>query len=130
MREEQLSPELGRLIDTAKAQAAQARSHAPKAEGAALLTGSGEVFAACSGMDAGPQAPCAVARAFAAAGQTGAEGVLAIALAATAYDRTDSFRPCDECRSFLATLDPELPMVTKQLGRWVVQPLCELCPDA
>jgi hypothetical protein len=125
VHEEQLSPELGKLIDAAKTAAEQAGSCGCRAEGAAVLTESAQIFVGRSGRGAEVGPTCSVARAFAAAGLPGGDGVVAIALAA-ANDRATSFIPCEVCGSFLGSLDPELPVVTKQLGRWVMQPLSEL----
>lgn len=133
MHEEQLSPELGRLIDAAKAAAAQAGVGGGRAEGVALLAGSGEVCIGRSGEDpsgedSGSPPSCAVARALSAAGSSGAGDVLAIALATTG-DPADSFVPCDACKAHLVALDPDIPAVTKQLGRWIMTPVSYLCAE-
>jgi hypothetical protein len=142
VHEEQLSPELGRLIDAAKSAAAQAGASGGKAEGVALLVGSGEVFIGRSGDvhsgedrsgnegsgKDGPPPSCAVARAFSAAAGSQTGDVLAIALAATGGP-PDSFVPCDDCRAYLAALHPDIPAVTKQLGRWIVTPVSYLCAE-
>jgi len=127
VHEEQLSPELGRLIDAAKAAAARAGAGPARAEGAAALVESGGIFVGHSGEDLAAEPHCAVARAFEAAG--GLEGgVLAIAVANRDGSSGDLV-PCGACRAFLATLDPELPTVTKQLGRWILQPAARLCAE-
>ena len=132
MHEEQLSPELGRLIDAAKSAAAQAGAGGEKAEGVALLVGSGEVFIGRSGDvhpgEDGSPPSCAVSRAFSAAGGPQAGDILAIALAAIGGP-PDSFVPCDECKAYLAALDPDIPAVTKQLGRWIMAPMAYLCAE-
>ena len=132
MHEEQLSPELGRLIDAAKSAAAQAGAGGGKAEGVALLVESGEVFIGRSGdvhpeTDGSPPS-CAVSRAFSAAGSPQAGDILAIALAATGGP-PDSFVPCGVCKAYLAALDPDIPAVTKQLGRWIMTPVSYLCAE-
>jgi hypothetical protein len=142
VHEEQLSPELGRLIDAAKSAATQAGVGGGKAEGVAVLVGSGKVFIGRSGdvhsgedrsgnegsAEDGPLRSCAVARAFSAAGGSQTEDVLAIALAATGGP-SDSFIPCNDCKAYLAALHPDIPAVTKQLGRWIMTPVSYLCAE-
>jgi hypothetical protein len=109
--EDRLSPELGRLIDAAKAAAiaAAVAEGAPAAparrEGWALLGGDGRIYA-------GPEAAAApqpVAAAFAVAGES-----------------ADTALPRGDWRTALGALDPDLPVAVKYLGRWVVIAFAEI----
>lgn len=111
MDADRLSPQLGRLIDAAKADAAGRT--APRAQGVALLASDGAIYV---GTDA--------AGALAAAQVSGAEELLAAAFAAGEPEETQL--PGAECREVLSRIDTELPIVAKYLGRWVTVPLSEL----
>jgi len=141
MDEDHLSPELGRLIDAAKAAARAAAAGttaagkpagtgapvtggteqhgAPwptRAEGWALLAADGRIHA-------GPDAAAVLADVQAA----GAPQLLAAAFA-VAGESADTLLPSGDRRWALAGLDPELPVVVKYLGRWVVVTLAEILP--
>ena len=141
MAEDRLSPELGRLIDVAKAAVGTAAAgataagepagpgdptpggdmphgavSATRAEGWAFLAADGKVYA-------GPDAAAALATVPAA----GAPRLLAAAFA-VAGDSADTLLPSGDWRRALAGLDPELPVVVKYLGRWVVVTLAEIPP--
>ena len=115
MDEDRLSPELGRLIDAAKAAARTAASEGPtRAEGWALLAVDGRVYAE-------PDATAALSAALAA----GAPQLVAAAFA-VAGDSADTLLPRGDWRRALTSLDPGLPVVVKYLGRWVVVTLAEI----
>ena len=121
-REEQLSPQLGRLIDAAKAAAVGA------AEGVAVLTATGEVYAGSSpetGSGSHAQGRCAAARALAQVPGAAGENIAAAAVA-LADCTVETVRPCPLCAQELAGIEPDLPLVVKQLGRWVLVPLSDV----
>ena len=121
MREDQLSPLLGRLIDAAKAALPQAGDARPSSEAVAFLTESGAIYTGRSG--AGPRGS-ACGAAEAALHEWRATGGGSIDAAALASDPSlDSVSPCLECGCLLEGIDPELPLVVKQRGRWVLVPL-------
>lgn len=137
MDEDRLSPELGRLIDEAKAAARLLGLEDPAIETVALLTDGGDIYTgatlhygepvdpASAGPGVSPRsaAHLALERAQAA----GAGEVLAAAVAAP-YDPADSVLPSAESYQCLAALDPELPLVVKQRGRWVMLPASRIGP--
>jgi histidine ammonia-lyase len=115
--EDLLSPELGRLIDAAKAAAAAAAAAVPasRAEGWALLSADGCMYA---GPDLGAVVSAVrmtasepVAAAFAVAGETG-----------------EALLPPADQRAVLEDVDSGLLVAAKYLGRWVAVPLSELPP--
>lgn len=154
MDEDRLSPELGRLIDAAKAAAHAAAERAtvhaaaalraaaadpaaaavppaavasPRAEGWAVLVGDGAIHA---GPDVAAVLSAAQASAVSSGGedaQTGLMGLLAAAFAVIG-EGGDTLLPGDHGRTMLGDVDPGLPVVVKLLGRWVAVPLSELPP--
>lgn len=124
MVEDRLSPELGRLIDAAKAAAAEgAAAASARGEGWALLAADGKVYA---GSDVA--AALAAARAAgvpAADPSVGAPELLAAAFA-VAGDSGETLLPQGDWRRAPSRLDPGLPVVVKYLGRWVVVTLAEI----
>lgn len=129
MHEEQLSPLHGRLIDAAKAAAALASPRSPIAEGVAVLTESGAIFTGHTGENR-DVLPCgAVEQALRASREAGGGGVCSVALA-SGRAGLDSVFPCPDCYRALTQIDPELPMVVMQLGRWVLIPLSRLAPPS
>jgi hypothetical protein len=122
MREDQLSPLLGRLIDAAKAAVPQTGDRAGHpSEAVALLTDSGAIYTGRSG---GGPAGAACGAAEAALDDWRRAGTGSIDAAALAGDPAcESVFPCAECGRLLAGIDPELPLVLKQRGRWVLAPL-------
>jgi hypothetical protein len=129
MDEDRLSPQLGRLIDAAKAAASRADSTAAKAEGVALLTESESVHAGHAGGDPANPAASAAEVALAAAYRAGDEGIAAAAVA-VANDPAETVLPSPESRRCLAELNPDLPVVFKQRGRWVLLLLSQLPSSA
>ena len=125
MDEDRLTPQLGRLIDAAKAAAARAgaeggaaedasREGAPaRAEGWAVLGEDGKVYA-------GPR----LAGALGAArhSRTAAEA----AAFAVAGESGDTLLPGGDWRGGATGADLHLPVVVKYLGRWVVVTLGEI----
>ena len=115
MDEDRLTPQLGRLIDAAKA-AARAGAQggaAARTEGWAVLGEDGKVYA-------GPGLAVAVGSAHRA--RTSPE---AAAFAVTG-ESGDTLLPGGDWRSEAAAVDPHLPVVVKYLGRWVVVTLEEI----
>jgi hypothetical protein len=121
MREDQLSPLLGRLIDSAKAALPHVEDPGRLGEAVALLTESGAIFTGCSG--AGPAAAtCGAAEAALHEWRKAGNGSIDAAALAS-HPSLDSVFPCSECGRLLGDIDPELPLVVKQRGRWVLMPL-------
>lgn len=132
MDDDRLSPELGRLIDTVKA-AARAAGPAGWGEAVALLTGSGDIHRSGTTQGPagrGPGGGCSAARdAVNSWGEAGGEDILAAALAWVDGTAEDAL-PCSSCREALSAVDPDLPLVIKRKGRWVVVPLSGLPRDS
>jgi len=126
MSEEQLTPQMGRLIDAAKA-AAQVGPTLPKAEGVALLTSAHAVYVGRACWDVLVPRASAADVALAAARRAGDEQVL-VAAVAVAGDASETIPLSPASSRSLAGIDPDLPIVTKQRGRWVVLPLSRLLP--
>jgi len=137
VHEERLSPQLGRLIDAAKAAAAQVDPTLPPTEVVALLTSSGAVHTGQTGPagaaeQAGqaeqiagdhPEVPVSAAEAARARARAAREDEVLVAVIAVTGAASQSVSPSPAtCRS-LAELDPELPLVLKRKGRWVMLPL-------
>jgi hypothetical protein len=129
MHEDQLSPELGRLIDAAKTAAALVPASFPRAEAVAVLTGTGAIHVGYVGDDPKVTSRCAAESALASARRAGDSNVRAAAVA-VANDPTESVLPSTDSSRALADVDPDLPLVVKQLGRWVRLPLSRLSPQA
>jgi hypothetical protein len=100
-----------------------------RTEVVALLTAIGAVYAAPAGED---QQGCPVSAAEAALALARAAGDCEVSTAAVtlANDVSESVSPSLATCLALAELDPELPIVVKQLGRWVMLPLSQLRPPA
>ena len=128
MHEDTLSPEMGRLIDAAKAAAARVAPFTAPAQGVALLTAGGQVR---SGYEGDPAATWrgAVESALASLRRAGGGNVVAAAVA-VANDIGESPLPSADCARSLAGLDPDMPVVVKKLGRWVALPVSDLVPPA
>ncbi|HLA82169.1 MAG TPA: cytidine deaminase [Thermoleophilia bacterium] len=121
MREDQLSPTLGRLIDAAKAALSAGAAPDEPAEAVALLAESGAIF---TGRSAGnPSAGGCRAAHIALGAHVAAGGGQIDAAALAAHPSRESVFPCEECLGALTELDPDLPLVVKQLGRWVLLPV-------
>ncbi len=128
MHEERLSPELGRLIDAAKAAAAQVDPTRARTEVVGLLVSTGVVYTAHADEDRSGGLVSAVESALRLARAAGESEVLT-AVVTLAHDLSDSVSPSPAtCRS-LAEIDPELPVVIKQMGRWVMLPVSRLQPS-
>jgi hypothetical protein len=118
MDEDRLTPQLGRLIDAAKAAAG----------GAAALGG----FAARArregwavlGVDGGVHAGQSLAAAVAAAAATHTQPEAAAF--AVAGEAGETLLPAGGWLAGAEDVDPELPVVVKYLGRWVVVTLGEI----
>jgi hypothetical protein len=127
MDEDRLSPELGRLIDRAKAAVSALGVDIPDAEGVALLTGGGTVH--CGAAAPACQASVSAAQlALERALSAGDAEVLAAAVAAP-FDPADTVMPTPGSYACLADLDPELPLVVKQDGRWVMLAASKVNPS-
>jgi hypothetical protein len=137
VHEERLSPQLGRLIDAAKAAAAQVDPTLPPTEVVALLTSSGAVHMGQTGQ-AGPaerarqtgpvgvdhsEALVSAAEAARALAHAAGDDEVLVAVVAATSDASQSVSPSPATCLSLAELDPELPVVLKQKGRWVMLPL-------
>jgi hypothetical protein len=132
--EDRLSPQLGRLIDEAKAAARLLDGTAPDAEGVALLMEDGAVHSGASSrldvdgaaekavVDTTHSHPCAADLALEQARAGGDREILAAAVAAP-HDPSETVFPGAGSYACLTEVDPELPLVLKQRGRWVVIPL-------
>ena len=147
MDEDRLSPELGRLIDEAKAVARMAGGDAEKAEGVALLVdggivhsgatvysggparGAGPALTDLPGTDSGKPPLSAAELALSRARTAGGAEILAAAVAAP-NDPGETVLPSAESYQCLVGIDPELPLVLKQQGRWVVLPVSQVHPLA
>ena len=128
MHEDTLSPEMGRLIDAAKAAAGRVPPSTTPAEGVALLTASGQVHSGYQG-DPAANPRGAVESALVSVRRAGGGNVVAAAVA-VANDPGESLLPSADCARSLTGLDPGMPVVVKKLGRWVALPLSELVPPA
>jgi cytidine deaminase len=128
MDEDLLSPQMGRLIDQAKAVVRLAGEGPSPAEGVALLTADGSVYAECSGERQGPPQASAAGRAIAAARRAGHAEIVAAAVAVP-DDPGQSAPPSKASRQSLAEIDLELPIVFKDRGRWVMLALSALTPS-
>jgi hypothetical protein len=132
--EDRLSPQLGRLIDAAKAAARAGSADQPPGAG---LTGGAPTGAAA------PNGAAARAEGWSVLGIDGdvyAGGRLAAALAAAAAGGTapeaaafavvgeqgETLLPAGAWRQGAQGVDPQLPVVVKYLGRWVLVCLEEL----
>lgn len=123
---DKLSPRLGRLIDEAKAAARRAGPEVAQAEGVALLTAADDVYVGYPD-GAGSRLVAAAEMALAAAQEAGGEEILAAAVAVPS-DPAGTVLPSTESRCILAGVDPDLQIVFKQGGRWVMLPLSEIAP--
>lgn len=122
MDEDRLTPQLGRLIDQAKAAALRADPTAPRAEGVALLGGDGRVYVGYPGAEPARPSAAAAEPALASAKCSGCDEILAAAVA-VAGDSAETLLPSPESHQVLAGIDPDLPLVVKYQGRWVMLPL-------
>jgi hypothetical protein len=128
MDEDRLSPDLGRLIDQAKGAAELLGLTDPAIETVALLSDSGDIYTGATlhrGEQVDPSAGPGVNPRSAAhlalerAQEAGAGEILAAAVAAP-YRLADTVLPSAASYERLVALDPELPLVIKQHGRWVM----------
>ena len=126
MDEDRLSPELGRLIDEAKTAARTLDAADPAAEGVALLCDQGDIY---TGAAVDPASHSAAHLALEKSAEAGAGEVLAAAIAAP-YDTRDSVTPSAAVYERLVELDPDLPLVVKRHGRWVMLPASRVTPSS
>jgi len=120
LAEDRLSPDLGRLIDRAKAAVGSLGTESAEAEGVALLVESGDIYSGATDDRGGQSADGgAVHRALKQAEAAGPSEVLAAAVAAP-FDRSETVLPSAESHRLLAEIDPELPVIVKKYGRWVM----------
>lgn len=127
MDEARLSPQLGRLIDRAKAAVSQVNASDIRAEVVALLTDDGSIHSGYAGVDPAMSDTSAAAEALACAQRCGCATVTAAAVT-VARDPADTVLPSRGSREVLADINPDLPVVFKHHGRWVVRPLSKV-PD-
>ncbi len=123
MDEDRLTPQLGRLIDAAKAAAGGAA-----AEGGTSLGGTDARVRregwAVLGLDGGVHAGQSLAAAVAAATATHTQPEAAAF--AVAGEAGETLLPAGGWLAGAEDADPELPVVVKYLGRWVVVTLGEI----
>jgi hypothetical protein len=132
--EDLMSPEMGRLIDAAKAAARDSAGGAAsepgtsgartggtpvRSEGWALLGRHGAIFA-------GPGLGEALAAAAEVDGQARAGSGITAAAFAVAGESGDTLLPRSGWCPARNDIDPELPVAVKYLGRWVVVTLAEI----
>jgi hypothetical protein len=128
MDEARLSPEIGRLIDQAKQAAQLLGIEDPAIETVALLTEGGGIYTGATlhyGAPADPAAAAGAAPRSAAhlaleRAQEAGEGEILAAAVAAPYSTADTVPPSVTTYERLVGLDPELPLVLKQHGRWVM----------
>lgn len=116
MDEDRLTPGLGRLIDAAKSAAGAQRTGGQlvgRSEGWAVLGRDGEAYT-------GPDLAAAVAAATEARTQPEA------AAFAVVGEPGETLLPVGSWRTGAEDADPDLPVVVKYLGRWVLVTLGEL----
>jgi hypothetical protein len=94
-----------------------------------VLASSGRVYATLAGEAGSGPVPTAAESALALA-RAAEDNEVLTAVVTLAHDGSESVTPSLEtCRS-LGELDPELPVVIKRRGRWVVLPVSQLKPKA
>lgn len=128
--EDRLSPDLGRLIDEAKVAARALGREAAEVEGVAVLVENGEIYSGASndrnGEETGAEAAEQALRRAEAAGPA---EVLAAAVAAP-FDTAETVSPSVGTHGRLSEIDPELPLIFKKHGRWVILPASEISPQS
>lgn len=127
MDEDRLSPDLGRLIDQAKAAGRLLGAEDPAIEAVAILTEGGDIYSGATlrpsvadpgaGVSAAPYSAAHLA--LERAQEAAAGDILAAAIAAP-YRAEETVMPSHATYERLVGLDPELPLVLKQHGRWVM----------
>jgi hypothetical protein len=129
MDEDLLSPIMGRMIDRAKAELHRADAGAGPLEGIALLLADEEIVAALGTAHGAAAGTSAAERALARvpAGEGRAVEAAAVAIFGEQHDTAG---PGSESRRALTAVNPDLPLVVKQRGRWVVRLLSDLPEDA
>jgi hypothetical protein len=127
MDEDRLTPQMGRLIDQAKAAALRVTAPGMRAEGVALLTGDGSIYSGHPGEDPALPTTSAAEVALACARRSACAEISAAAIA-VANESGETVLPGDGSRAVLAAIDPDLPVVFKHHGRWVLRLLSQL-PD-
>ena len=127
MDEDRLTPQMGRLIDEAKAAALWADPAAPRAEGVALLGEDGDIHIGYLETEPAGPAVSAAESALASARRGGCQEILAAAVA-VAGESVETLLPGSESYRVLAGIDPDLPLVVKYQGRWVMLPLSRFTP--
>lgn len=127
MDEDRLTPQMGRLIDEAKAAALRADPAAPRAEGVALLGEDGDIYIGYLETEPADPAVAAAESALASARRGGCQEILAAAVA-VAGESAETLLPGSESYRVLAGIDPDLPLVVKYQGRWVMLPLSRFTP--
>lgn len=133
MDEDRLTPQMGRLIDAAKDAAAKGVQGFVRAEGVALLTEDGSVHVGYAGivpeLGRGTEGESdvtswAAGMALAAVQRSGRRKILAAAVAG-AGECGETVLPSPETVRSLAAAAPELPLVLKRHGRWILSALSE-----
>jgi cytidine deaminase len=128
MSEDHLSPQLGRLIDVAKSAVNEAGLSSRSVEVVGFLTAGGEIFTGCYSKDDPENPSCdAATDALERCIQAGHEDIDAAIVAGG--DASEDSAPCAECHAVLMDIDPELPLLVKQRGRWVLLPVDRVSPQ-
>jgi len=127
MDEDRLTPQMGRMIDQAKAAALRVTAPGMRAEGVALLTDDGSIYSGHPGEDPALPTASAAEAALACARRSGCADIVAAAIA-VANDPAQTAFPSEGSREVLGGIDQDLPVVFKHHGRWVLHLLSEL-PD-
>ena len=127
MDEDRLNPQLGRLIDAAKAAATRAGAEGSVAPAGSAPLDAGRMRAegwAVLGVDGKVYSGTLLASALAAVrdSRTSPEA----AAFAVAGESGDTLLPAEDWRAGADSADPDLPVVVKYLGRWVVVTLEEI----
>lgn len=126
--EDRLSPDLGRLIDHAKAAAHSLGKESTEVEGVAVLVENGEIYSGASDDRSGEAGGAdAAQRALERAEAAGPGEVLAAAVAAP-FDTAETVSPGAGSHRLLSEIDPELPLIFKKHGRWVILPASQVVP--
>lgn len=129
MDEDVLSPLLGRLIDVAKFSVQSAGTQDP-VEAVALLLDDDTVVSAHAPLGSAGAGSSAADAAMAAKRQSANNRQVVAAAVALSGLPAGSVSSSEETRRALSALDPDLPLVVKERGRWIVRPLSRFTSPA
>lgn len=125
------------MIDQAKTAARSLGVEDPAVEGVALLAEEGDIYTGAAAARAGYEITGSTSEEFHSAASlalqraqdAGAGEILAAAVAAP-YDTADTVVPGTATYERLVGIDPELPLVIKQHGRWVMVAASAVTPSS